>query len=94
MTALVVALLIAGIDPGPKLSDADDFREMVAAFEEQTGCEAVSLFRCREEDYRIVVFRCGGFDAAVIYERREEGDWVFLRRALIRTARRGGELGI
>ena len=94
MLALFLAAALAGIDPGPKLSEADDFREMVDTFERQSGCEAAQLYRCAQDDYRIVVFRCNAFDAAIVFVLREEGDWVMLRRPFVRSMKRSDGPGI
>lgn len=89
MTALILAALLA-IDLGPKESPADDFAEQVTAVEQNTGCPAAYVYRCDVDDYRIVVFRCSDADAALVFVKREAGDWVVLRRVFKREAARDG----
>lgn len=76
MLSLVAAALLTTIPQEQKLSEADDFNDVVALNEKSSHCEAVATFKDSEETrIRIVLFRCATGDRLVPMLRATAGDW-------------------
>lgn len=65
MLSLLIAVAVA-LAPEPKLSEADDFNEVIAGTEEvNPGCRAASFTRHEKDTMRRVLLRCSTGDFVI-----------------------------